>query len=52
MSIEVCTRCTRYVDTDEDIDGVYPNGEYVCFSCATEEELHDDIMKMVARIEA
>jgi len=51
MSIEICTRCTRAVDTDKDIDGVYSDDKYICFNCATEEELYVDIMEMVKTLE-
>jgi hypothetical protein len=32
MSIDICTSCQRYVDTDFDVEAI-ENGDCLCFYC-------------------
>lgn len=42
MSIEICSRCCKTVDSDyEDVVYTKDKHEPVCFDCATDEELED-----------
>lgn len=54
MSIEYCESCDTYIDTDEDVEGVYlttaavlygdsPEPSYTTFSCSNcQDELRDE----------
>lgn len=39
MSIERCDRCEAHEDTDFVEDGIYLEGKYVCYGCATVDDM-------------
>ena len=43
MSVAVCHKCDRYVDTDYDVEGDFDDKtfEYTCSTCLEEEEESD-----------
>lgn len=42
MSMVLCERCDRLVDTDYDCDGKWTDGGYIHWDCLTDEEQEEE----------
>ena len=42
MSIMVCDRCDRYIDTDYDVEGEFTDTEFICALCIENLGLRDE----------
>lgn len=48
MSMMICRRCDRHVDTDYDLDGVWGHTTYQCTACTEEIEAQREEERMLA----